>query len=77
LLRSSGNIELIVEDDGCGFDLAQARRRGSGGYGMGLTNMRERAEVTGGSLSLEAAKGAGTVVRAVFPSTPQELMRLR
>jgi PAS domain S-box-containing protein len=77
LLRSAGNIELIVEDDGCGFDLTQTRRGGPGGCGLGLTNMRERAEAVSGSLSLETIKGAGTIVRAVFPRPPQESPRLR
>jgi PAS domain S-box-containing protein len=71
LLRSAGNIELIVEDNGCGFDLAQTRRRGPGGRGLGLTNMRERAESVSGDLSLETIKGAGTIVRAVFPHAAQ------
>jgi PAS domain S-box-containing protein len=77
LLRSSGNIELIVEDNGCGFDLAQTRRRGSGGRGLGFTNMRERAEAASGSLSLETIKGAGTIVRVTFPYAPQESPGLR
>ena len=77
LLRSGGHTELIVEDNGCGFDVAQARRRGSGGRGLGLTNMRERAEAVSGSLSVETIKGTGTIVRAVFPHAPQESPRLR
>ncbi len=72
LLRSSGNIELIIEDNGCGFDLAGEKMRAPGGRGMGLTNMRERVEVTNGSLSLETIKGAGTIVRAVFPCAPRD-----
>jgi PAS domain S-box-containing protein len=76
LLRSAGNIELIVEDDGCGFDHAQMQRRGPSGRGLGLTNMRERAEAVSGSLSLETIKGAGTIVRAVFPQAPQDSSRL-
>jgi len=77
LLRSAGNIEFIVEDNGCGFDLAQTRRRGPGRRGLGLTHMRERAEAVSGRLSLETIKGAGTIVRAVFPHAPQESLRLR
>ena len=70
LLRPPHNLELIIEDDGCGFDAAQTSARGSGMRGSGFTNMRGRVESAGGSLSLETIKGAGTIVRAMFPCKP-------
>lgn len=55
--------QLVIEvvDDGCGV---LAPRAG----GLGLTSMRQRAEAVGGRLTLEAAPGRGTVVRAVLPT---------
>lgn len=57
-------VILTVVDDGVGFDPAsrpiRARR-------LGLTSMRERAEVAGGSLRIDSAPGAGTTVRAEVP----------
>ena len=44
-------------DDGIGFDAARIY---SGG--MGLRNMRERAELLGGQLSLKSAPGMRTSV---------------
>ena len=50
-------FELMVADDGVGFDPLKARE------GHGLTRMRERAEKLGGKLSLNTRPGAGTEVR--------------
>jgi signal transduction histidine kinase len=51
-----------IADDGVGFD-ATLR----GGDGFGLPGMRERVERLGGSLRVESAPGAGTLVRAEVP----------
>ena len=51
-------LELVVEDDGRGFDPGEVVSRG-----FGLTSMRERAEGTGASYALISADGQGTKVR--------------
>lgn len=53
-----GQVELVVTDDGGGFDPegAQARRR------LGLVSMRERAEAIGGKLGIASLPGSGTTV---------------
>jgi PAS domain S-box-containing protein len=69
-VTSTGNeIELAVEDDGKGFDLAEvcARIKSLGG-GMGLVSMRERAEFSGGMFLIESATGKGTSMRVVWPA---------
>jgi signal transduction histidine kinase len=53
-------LELEIADDGVGLP---DRRR----PGVGLASMRERAEELGGTCSVEAADGGGTVVRARLP----------
>ncbi len=61
LLRSQpGRVELVVSDDGVGFEprLAEVRARR-----LGLTTMAERARSAGGTLTIESAPGAGTTVR--------------
>jgi signal transduction histidine kinase len=50
---------LTIADDGSGFDVAAALRAGKG---LGLTSMRERAEMLGGHLSVISGPGRGTVV---------------
>jgi len=48
--------ELALADDGRGFEMGQSRG------GLGLGNMRERAEGVGAALEIESAPGAGTRV---------------
>ena len=69
LINNSGTqIELTVEDDGRGFDLAEtgATNRNPAG-GMGLVSMRERAEFSGGTFSIKSEMGRGTCIRAAWP----------
>ncbi|HJQ32213.1 MAG TPA: MASE4 domain-containing protein [Pyrinomonadaceae bacterium] len=71
LERRDGRVVLIVEDDGRGFD-PEAEAAENGERGMGVTNMRERASLLGGSLEVESASGAGTTLFVRVPVRPQE-----
>jgi signal transduction histidine kinase len=64
LVRRDGRVTGIVEDDGRGFDPAEAR-----GDGLGLVGMRERAGLVGGRLTIEAAAGSGTTIAVEVPVT--------
>jgi PAS domain S-box-containing protein len=57
-------VALMIEDDGRGFDLDAARRRGEG---LGLVGMRERAQIVGGRLEVETRPGHGTTVFVYVP----------
>jgi signal transduction histidine kinase len=61
LTGENNSLELMVRDDGVGFSVDQLRTS------LGLVGMRERAELVGGSLDIESAPGAGTMLRACFP----------
>jgi signal transduction histidine kinase len=50
---------LRITDDGVGFDVQAAVAAGGG---LGLTSMRERAEMLGARLSISSRPGAGAVV---------------
>jgi len=52
---------LEIADDGRGFDAPG--RSGDGGPHFGLRFMRERADMIGAQLAIEAAAGSGTTVR--------------
>jgi len=54
-----------IRDDGVGFDPAPASARMDGG--LGLPVMRDRLEAVGGDLTVESARGKGTVLRATVP----------
>jgi PAS domain S-box-containing protein len=56
------DVELLVIDDGKGFDPLQFARGG-----MGLRIMRFRAQLVGGYLSVESRPGAGTTLRCRCP----------
>lgn len=52
---SADGVELVIKDDGCGFE--------EPGQTSGLANMRHRAEMLGGSCSIDSAPGKGTRIR--------------
>ncbi|OEV04161.1 sensor histidine kinase [Streptomyces oceani] len=58
-----------IADDGRGFDTRQpSSRNRPAGRGQGLTGMRRRARKVGGTLTVETAPGAGTVVTVSVPA---------
>lgn len=65
LIFEADALELVVEDDGPGFEADQSR---SAGGHLGLTGMRERAQLFGGGLSIESAAGQGTTVFLRLPT---------
>jgi signal transduction histidine kinase len=54
---------LAVRDDGRGFAMPTNLAELEKGGGLGVIGMRERADEVGGRLEIEAAPGAGAVVR--------------
>ena len=56
-----GNIDVIVRDDGVGFDSAHA------GGGLGLLGMRERVQALDGQLDISSQQNAGTTIRVQIP----------
>lgn len=56
-------IRAFVEDDGCGFDPGE--QPSSGGFGVSF--MRERARLIGGSVSVRSRPGSGTHVDFTVP----------
>jgi signal transduction histidine kinase len=63
LRKRGGIIELLVEDNGQGFNWADLNVREDAVRGMGLISMKERAELSGGALEVTARLGAGTSIR--------------
>ena len=73
LRRHGGDVTLELRDDGKGFDLDEAMRRGR----LGLLGMRERAEMLGGKLRVESTPRdgggvGGTTILATLPCEEAE-----
>jgi len=68
LVRDERAVRLRIQDDGVGFDTTEHPVMSAGDrHRLGLQGMRERAALLGGSVAVEAAPGAGTVITAEFP----------
>lgn len=65
----AGQVSLIIEDDGVGFD---AHRVGvAGGKELGLVGMRERTALIGGTVDIESQPGVGATVVVRIPTLPK------
>ncbi len=64
---SNDIVEVVIVDDGRGFDPARVRANDRQPH-FGLATMRERAESVGGSLAVESLPGKGTSVLIRLPA---------
>ena len=69
---STGNVRIVVDDDGSGFDADAAFAPGVS-KGLGLAGLRERLLSLGGNLRVESTAGQGTRVAVELPLSQQEL----
>jgi PAS domain S-box-containing protein len=69
LQRSPEQMLAVLEDDGKGFESDGDIPVASNGGRLGMLGMRERAELVGGTLTVESTPGRGT---AVFIRVPLE-----
>jgi signal transduction histidine kinase len=67
LRRLEGRMELVIQDNGRGFNPEKARSQEAMKRGLGLLSMRERVELSGGSFAIESAEGNGAIIRASWP----------
>jgi len=67
-------IQLVIEDDGCGFNTGAAVEDAESREGFGLAGMRERLLSLGGELEIESSVGAGTTIFARIPFESQRLL---
>ena len=73
LSASSRHIELVVQDNGLGFNVKQAQDS----EGFGLASMRERIELVKGTLSIASGPHSGTEIRACAPLITSTLHRVK
>ena len=72
LAENSGEIHLIVSDLGKGFSVEAARQ----GRGLGLTSMRERVRLIGGTIVIDSKSLAGTTVHVRVPCAPEHCSQM-
>src|ERR1700730_6063796 len=60
-------IQLVIEDNGCGFNSSAAVEHPDTHRGFGLAGMRERLSLLSGELEIESWIGAGTTIFARIP----------
>jgi signal transduction histidine kinase len=62
--RVGATLQVIIEDNGCGFDVGAMAAKPGDYSGLGLDGMRGRLILIGGTLEIESAVGAGTTIFA-------------
>ena len=65
LCSAADHVELVVSDDGKGFDPGDRSLRSTR---LGLSSMRHRARALGGRLEIRSSPGQGTTIRLRAPS---------
>jgi two-component system sensor histidine kinase NreB len=67
LFKRLDSIELIINDDGKGFDVNALERNQTQPKGIGLKTLRDRADIYGGSFLLKSTIGKGTTLQFIWP----------
>lgn len=70
--RDSDQIQLVVSDDGRGFDMAKAVHHA----GLGLVGMRERARLAHGRISFHSVPGQGMRIEMRVPIAVEEVEKV-
>jgi len=72
LTQQDAFVQMVIKDDGIGFDLDHLPAKRKGNSGLGLLSMRERAISVGGSLRIKSAPGACTEIEVRIPLPPHD-----
>jgi PAS domain S-box-containing protein len=67
LTQEENRVALTIQDNGQGFDLSERLNRARSQRGLGLTSMRERADLSGGTYTIESVKDKGTTIQISWP----------
>lgn len=74
--RSGNKLHLSIHDNGCGFDVEDARRRAVQGQSVGIMGMEERVLLAGGDFEIQSLPGNGTRISATFPLVSEQSAEL-
>jgi len=65
--KKEDSVELLIRDNGRGFDVPLARSADFSEKGAGLANMKERTELSDGVFETKSVSGNGMTIRAAWP----------
>jgi two-component system sensor histidine kinase UhpB len=71
-LDESQELELIIRDDGIGFDVAAAMDMAQRGRSLGLLGLQERVRLVGGWSTVRSTPGVGTEIWVRLPGQMRE-----
>jgi len=60
-------LQVVIRDNGVGFDLGQTLNSAISVGRVGLLGMRQRTEMLGGDMKIKTSEGAGTMITLNFP----------
>lgn len=66
--QAHNQVSLIIQDNGCGFDITNLSDSG----GMGLASMRERAKLLGGDIQVHSSNGSTQIIIHIDLNNLQE-----
>ncbi|MBN2556812.1 MAG: GAF domain-containing protein [Anaerolineales bacterium] len=72
LIRQAHGVVMEIKDDGVGFSVGAVDDHYEQSGSLGMVNMRERAEMIGGTLQIETDVGRGTRVTLLVPFADRE-----
>jgi two-component system sensor histidine kinase DegS len=61
------DMALLIEDDGCGFELEKGQSAATERGSFGLSNMSERIHFVGGTINIDSKVGKGTRIALRVP----------
>lgn len=70
LAQRGDNVNLVIKDDGIGFDTKPRRADRQNQSGLGLLSMRERATYVGGTFTVSSVRSKGTEIEVSIPLPP-------
>lgn len=69
-----GQLQILVTDNGRGFDITA--QPGENGNGLGLRNMHNRINMINGVININSSHGNGTTVEILLPGNPETAIAL-
>ncbi len=67
LKRDECKWQLVVQDDGQGFDMSALTRESNGNHHWGLFGIQERVQLLSGTAEVQSSEGKGTTLKVEIP----------